>query len=220
VKPPPANWCEAVTARLRLGSRAASFIASVTESRRLQFATRSCARHWRQPPRRFGFGTWALAVQLTPKTFYESDCQGRSFSLLIAFSSSPLQSAPSHSAQASMSATGGRSSRSLWTHLQYSPSILIETIASVRRSLEVSTMVLSETRARRRGLSFVLVIRGGLSFYESDCQGRSSSLLIAFSSSPLQSAPSHSAQASVSAYGRAEQSFALDSSSVLSVDSD
>jgi hypothetical protein len=59
---------EADTARLGPGSRAAYFSASVTASRRLQFATRCGARHWRQPPCRFGFGTWALAVQLTPRT--------------------------------------------------------------------------------------------------------------------------------------------------------
>jgi len=39
------------------GSRAACIIASAAASRRLQFATRFCERHSRQPPRRFGFGT-------------------------------------------------------------------------------------------------------------------------------------------------------------------
>jgi hypothetical protein len=43
-------------------------IASVTPSRRLQFATRFYERHSRQPPRRSGFGTRTLAVQLTPRT--------------------------------------------------------------------------------------------------------------------------------------------------------
>src|SRR5687767_7589458 len=121
-------------------------------------------------------------------------------------------------------------------------------------------MVLSETRARRRSLSLVLVIRGGLwlgeclgetagqangsretslepsaririlnldavartrdrrSFYESDCQGRFSSLLIAFSSFPLQSALPDRKRTIVSAYGRAAQSFPLDSSPVFSID--
>lgn len=55
-------------------------------------------------------------------------------------------------------------------------------------------------------------------FYESDWQGRFFSLLIAFSSSLLQSAPSYPTSTSVSASERAEQSFALDSSSVFSVD--
>ena len=50
-------WCEADAARLRPGSRAACLGASVMASRRLQFATRFCERHWRQPPRRSGFGT-------------------------------------------------------------------------------------------------------------------------------------------------------------------
>jgi hypothetical protein len=34
-----------------------TFSPSAVASRRLQFATRFCERHWRQPPRRFGFGT-------------------------------------------------------------------------------------------------------------------------------------------------------------------
>ena len=42
---------------VRPGSRAAYSMASVTASRRLQFATRFCERHWRQPPCRVGFGT-------------------------------------------------------------------------------------------------------------------------------------------------------------------
>jgi len=50
-------WCEAVTARLRPGSRAAYFSASVTASRRLQFASRGAATPQRQPPCRSGFGT-------------------------------------------------------------------------------------------------------------------------------------------------------------------
>jgi hypothetical protein len=36
-------------------------------SRRLQFATRCTAAHWRQPSCRVGFGTWALAVLLRLK---------------------------------------------------------------------------------------------------------------------------------------------------------
>ena len=56
---------EAAAARLRPGSRAAYFMASAVASRRLQFATRFGERHWRQPARRFGFGTWALAAQLS-----------------------------------------------------------------------------------------------------------------------------------------------------------
>jgi hypothetical protein len=55
-------------------------------------------------------------------------------------------------------------------------------------------------------------------FYESDCQGRFSSLLIAVLSSPLQSALPDRKRTIVSAYGWAEQSFALASSSVFSVD--
>ncbi len=44
------RW-EADAARFRPGSRAAYFIASVTASRQLQFATRCYARQWRQLPR-------------------------------------------------------------------------------------------------------------------------------------------------------------------------
>ena len=40
------------------------------------------------------------------KTFYESDCQGQFSSLLIAFSSSPLQSAPSVRSGTNESASG------------------------------------------------------------------------------------------------------------------
>src|SRR5688500_10155872 len=53
-------------ARLRPGSRAAYVIASVTASRRLQFASRGFATPRRRPPRRFDFGTRDGAVQLTP----------------------------------------------------------------------------------------------------------------------------------------------------------
>src|SRR5688572_31344596 len=42
-------------------------------------------------------------------------------------------------------------------------------------------------------------------FYESDCQGRFSSLLIAFSSFPLQSALPDRKRTIVSAYGRSEE---------------
>jgi hypothetical protein len=56
-------------------------------------------------------------------------------------------------------------------------------------------------------------------FYESDCQGRFFSLLIAFRLSPLQSAPSDPKRTSVSASGWAVQSSVSDSSSVLSIDS-
>jgi len=59
---------EAGAARLRPGSRAACVIASAAASRRLQFATRFCKRHRRQPPRRFGFGTRALAAQLSVRS--------------------------------------------------------------------------------------------------------------------------------------------------------
>jgi len=52
---------------LRSGSRAAYLVASVTASRPLQFATRFHERHSRQPPRRFGFGTRALAAQLSTR---------------------------------------------------------------------------------------------------------------------------------------------------------
>ena len=48
---------EAGAARLRLGSRAACFLASVRASRRLRIATRFFERHARQPPRRSGFVT-------------------------------------------------------------------------------------------------------------------------------------------------------------------
>jgi hypothetical protein len=34
----------------------------------LQFATRFFERHARQPPRRSGFGTWALAAQLSVRS--------------------------------------------------------------------------------------------------------------------------------------------------------
>jgi hypothetical protein len=54
------------------------------------------------------------------------------------------------------------------------------------------------------------------SFYESDCQGQFSSLLIAFSSSPLQSAPSVPKRTIESASGWADQSFAAEPSSVSS----
>jgi hypothetical protein len=50
-------WCEAGTARLRPGSRAAYVVASVTASRRLQITSRGSATPRRQPPRRSGFGT-------------------------------------------------------------------------------------------------------------------------------------------------------------------
>jgi hypothetical protein len=52
-------------------------------------------------------------------------------------------------------------------------------------------------------------------FYESDCQGQGSSLLIVF---PWQSAPSDLKTTIESAFGVAEQSFALDSWSMFSVD--
>ena len=55
-------------------------------------------------------------------------------------------------------------------------------------------------------------------FYESDCQGRFSSLLVAFSSFPLQSAPSVRSGTIVSASGWAEQSFSAGSCSVPSID--
>ena len=51
------RWCEADAARLRPAGRAGCFIASVTASCRLQFATRCIAVHCRQAARRFGFGT-------------------------------------------------------------------------------------------------------------------------------------------------------------------
>jgi len=52
-------------ARLRFGSRAAYIITSVTATQRLQVGRRSFATPRRQPPRRIGFGTWALAAQLS-----------------------------------------------------------------------------------------------------------------------------------------------------------
>jgi hypothetical protein len=50
------------------------------------------------------------------------------------------------------------------------------------------------------------VLHATRSFYESDCQGRFSSLLIAFSSSPLQSAPSDPMGTNRGASGWAEES--------------
>jgi hypothetical protein len=58
---------------------------------------------------------------------------------------------------------GGRRSRFPLTHVQCSPSIRVKTIASDSViTTRVSTTVLSETYACRRGLSLILVIRGGL----------------------------------------------------------
>src|SRR6188474_1235809 len=54
----------------------------------------------------------------------------------------------------------------------------------------------------------------GRGFYESDCQGQFSSLLIAFRSCPLQSAPTDRNAGIVRTRGWAEQSYAADSSSV------
>ena len=51
-------------------------------------------------------------------------------------------------------------------------------------------------------------------FYESDCQGRFSSLLIAFRLASWQSVPSELVATIVSAYGWAEQSCVSDSCSV------
>jgi hypothetical protein len=65
---PVCTHAEAVAARLRPGSRTACLIASVTASRRLQFATRFFERHRRQPPRRSSFGHAGPAAQLTPRT--------------------------------------------------------------------------------------------------------------------------------------------------------
>jgi hypothetical protein len=55
----------------------AAFSASVTASRRLRFASRGFATPRPQPPRRSGFGTWALAVQLTPRTLAAPDTTQR-----------------------------------------------------------------------------------------------------------------------------------------------
>src|SRR6185436_6705203 len=66
--------------------------------------------------------------------------------------------------------------------------------------------------------------RGALSisvrpeFYESDCQGRFSSSLIAFRCFPLQSAPSDPKRTIVNASGWAVQSSVADSCSVFSID--
>jgi hypothetical protein len=54
-------------------------------------------------------------------------------------------------------------------------------------------------------------------FYESDCQGRFFSLLIAFRCSSLQSAPSEVEKMNESAEGWAEQSFSAGSCLVLSI---
>src|SRR5438045_717611 len=56
-------------------------------------------------------------------------------------------------------------------------------------------------------------------FYESDCQGQFSSLLIAFSSSPWQSAHSDLKRTTASAREWAVQSYASDSSSMPSIGS-
>ena len=68
---------------------------------------------------------------------------------------------------------GGRRSRFPLTHVGCSPSILVKTIASDSViTTRVSTTVLFETYACRRGLSLILVIRGGLWLGEclgSDC---------------------------------------------------
>jgi hypothetical protein len=57
-----------------------------------------------------------------------------------------------------------------------------------------------------------------ITFYESDCQGQFSSLLIAFSFFPLQSAPSDLEEMGESVSGAGGQSFAWQSSSVFSID--
>jgi hypothetical protein len=56
-----------------------------------------------------------------------------------------------------------------------------------------------------------------IAFYESDCQGQFSSLLIAFFF-PLQSAPSDLKGMDESVSGAGGQSFAWQSSSVFSID--
>jgi hypothetical protein len=45
-----------------------AFFANVTASRPLQVASRFIETPRRQRPRRFGFGTWALATQLSVRT--------------------------------------------------------------------------------------------------------------------------------------------------------
>src|SRR5436190_24264774 len=57
-----------------------------------------------------------------------------------------------------------------------------------------------------------------LEFYESDCQGQFSSLLIAFSYFPLQSAPSDPKRTIADASGWAVQSSVANSCSVFSID--
>jgi hypothetical protein len=61
---------------------------------------------------------------------YESDCQGRFSSLLIAFSSFPWQSAPSVPMGTIASASGWAEQSFSAGSYQYTPSILIQTIAS------------------------------------------------------------------------------------------
>ncbi len=99
----PELWCEAVTARLRPGSRAAYFIAGVTAVAVRHSVLRTSLAATAAP---FRLRRAEPALQRTPRTFYESDCQGRFSSSLIAFSSSPLQSAPSDSKPRSASAWG------------------------------------------------------------------------------------------------------------------
>ena len=62
--------------------------------------------------------------------FYESDCQGRFSSLLIAFSSLPVQSALSVPMGTIASASGWAEQSFSAGSYQYTPSILIQTIAS------------------------------------------------------------------------------------------
>ena len=66
-----------------------------------------------------------------PGPFYESDCQGRNSSLLIAFSSSPLQSAPFDLNEMNANASGWAEQSFSADSYQYTPSILVKTIASV-----------------------------------------------------------------------------------------
>ena len=60
----PNVTAEAGAARLRPAGRAGCCVASVTASRRLHFRQALLAASRRQPPRRFGLGTRALAAQL------------------------------------------------------------------------------------------------------------------------------------------------------------
>jgi len=92
----------------------------------------------------------------------------------------------------------------------------VRTLATITVALIVATRAAGVARAvdsRARSTPVSLS-----PFYESDCQGRFSPSLIAFSFSPWQSAPSDPWATIVSASGWAEQSSSADSYSASSFD--